>query len=126
VVAVDATPSYWATWFPGTIVGGLGVAMCLPQLASASVQGLPANRLAAGSGVNQALRQIGSTIGVALAVAITGTAVGGDLLDRYRGVWLLIVGSGVIVSVLATQLRRELPTTADADATAVAAAEALA
>lgn len=106
ILAVDATPSYWASWFPGTIIGGLGVAMCLPQLASAAVQGLPPDRLAAGSGVNQALRQVGSTIGVAGAVAITGTAAGGDLLGRYRGVWWLIVGSGLGVSVVATQLRR--------------------
>jgi EmrB/QacA subfamily drug resistance transporter len=122
LVAVDASPDYWATWFPGTIVGGLGVAMCLPQLASAAVQGLPADRLAAGSGVNQALRQIGSTIGVAAAVAIVGTAAAGDLLDRYRGVWWLIVGSGVAVSLVATQLRR-VPVTAEVPAAVAVVAE---
>jgi EmrB/QacA subfamily drug resistance transporter len=120
VLSVDDSPNYWATWFPGTIVGGVGVAMCLPQLASAAVQGLPGDRLAAGSGVNQALRQIGSTIGVAAAVAITGTAVAGDLLGRYRGVWWLIVASGLGVSLIATQLRRT-PSTDPAPAAAVVA-----
>lgn len=106
IIAVDATPNYWADWFPGTIVGGIGVALCLPQLSSAAVQGLPPDRLAAGSGVNQALRQIGSTVGVALAVAIIGDASGADLFTRYDRVWWLIVISGLAVSVVATRLRR--------------------
>jgi MFS family permease len=106
IVAVDSTPHYWAEWFPGTIVGGIGVALCLPQLSSAAVQGLPAGRLAAGSGVNQALRQIGSTVGVAVAVAVIGEASGTELFDRFDRVWAVVVISGLLVSVFARRLRR--------------------
>ena len=51
----------------------LGVALCLPQLSSAAVQGLPPDRFGSGSAVNQAIRNLGATLGVALVVAFTAT-----------------------------------------------------
>ena len=58
---------------PGALLAGLGVALVIPHLTSAAVQGLPTDQFGAGSAVNQAIRQLGATFGVALTVALLGT-----------------------------------------------------
>jgi len=65
-------PSYLLAWLPGQLMTGAAVGMVLPSLAGAAVSRLPAAHYAVGSAVNQAIRQIGSVIGVALAVALIG------------------------------------------------------
>jgi MFS family permease len=66
------TPAYWTQWFPGLLLSGVGVGMVLPSLAGAAAAGLPAGSYAVGSAVNQAVRQIGSVLGVALTVLLVG------------------------------------------------------
>lgn len=102
-VRVGDTADYWTSYFPSVVLTGLGVALCLPQLASASVQGLPADRFASGSAVNQTVRNLGSTFGVALLVAFVA---GGAGLDGFRRGWWLIVVCGVAVSLVSTRLPR--------------------
>jgi MFS family permease len=65
-------PSYLAHWLPGLILTGIGVGMVLPSLSGAAVSGLPAAHYAVGSAVNQAVRQIGSVMGVAITVLFIG------------------------------------------------------
>ena len=65
---------------PAWLLTGLGVALALPQLSSASVQGLPADRYALGSAVNQTMRQLGATFGVALVVSFIAGATAADAL----------------------------------------------
>jgi hypothetical protein len=96
---------------PGTLLTGLGVALCLPQLSSAAVQGLPPDRFAAGAAVGQAVRQLGATLGVALVIALLGRPGPDELLDRFQRVWLLIVAGGVLVSLASLPLRRPTPST---------------
>lgn len=105
-VSLGTTPHYLSDFLPGTILTGLGVALCLPQLSSAAVQGLPADRFAAGSAVGQAIRQLGATLGVALVVAFIGTPAPGELLDRFHRVWILVITCAVFVSLASLRLRR--------------------
>ncbi|MCW5802430.1 MAG: MFS transporter [Deltaproteobacteria bacterium] len=65
-------PAYLATWLPGTLLIGLGVGMVLPSLSAAAVAQLPPARFGVGSAVNQAVRQIGSVLGVAVAILLVG------------------------------------------------------
>ncbi|MET0324332.1 MAG: DHA2 family efflux MFS transporter permease subunit, partial [Ilumatobacteraceae bacterium] len=44
VTTVEATPNYFTSMLPAWLLTGLGVALALPQLSSASVQGLPPDR----------------------------------------------------------------------------------
>jgi MFS family permease len=67
--------AYVRDWLPGMILSGLGVGMVLPSLAGAAVNRLPSEHYAVGSAVNQATRQIGSVLGVALTVALLGHSV---------------------------------------------------
>ena len=68
-------PDYLGTWLPGMLFTGTGVGMVLPSLSAAAVAHLPPARFGVGSAVNQAVRQMGSVLGVALTVAIAGRAV---------------------------------------------------
>jgi len=67
-------PSYVLQWLPGLLMSGTSVGLVLPSLSAAAVSRLPAEHYAVGSAVNQATRQIGSVIGVAIIVLLLGHA----------------------------------------------------
>lgn len=67
-------PAYLTQWLPGLLLSGLGVGLVLPSLTGAAVSRLPAAHYAVGNAVNQATRQIGSVMGVALTVLLVGQA----------------------------------------------------
>ncbi|WP_114973971.1 DHA2 family efflux MFS transporter permease subunit [Rhodoferax ferrireducens] len=69
-----AQPAYLTHWLPGLILSGVGVGLVLPSLSAAAVNRLPAEQYAVGSAVNQATRQIGSVMGVAITVLLLGHA----------------------------------------------------
>jgi len=103
---IGTEPSYAAHMLPGALLGGLGVAMVIPHLTSAAVQGLPADAFAAGSAVNQAIRQFGATFGVALTVALLGTVTPLNVLDHFQRVWWMLLICGVLTSAAALALPR--------------------
>ena len=105
---VTLQPDYVGHYLPSVILSGLGVALCLPQLSSAAVQGLPPQRFGSGSAVSQAVRNLGATLGVAAAVAFTAGLTSADALDAFHHVWWLLVISGVAVSVLTSRLPRRV------------------
>jgi len=72
--AVESPPDFVRTWLPRALVTGTGVGLVLPALSGAAVHGLPPGRLAVGSAINQAVRQLGSVIGVGLVIALLGRA----------------------------------------------------
>jgi EmrB/QacA subfamily drug resistance transporter len=110
-LAEMTTEPHWvADVLPGQLVGGLAVAMVIPQLASAAVQGLPADSFGAGSAVNQATRQFGATFGVALTVALLGTVTPVDALDHFQRVWWLLLVCGLLTSAASLALPRRNPT----------------
>jgi EmrB/QacA subfamily drug resistance transporter len=67
-------PAYLTQWLPGMLFSGIGVGMVLPSLSGAAVSQLPLEHYAVGGAVNQAIRQIGSVMGVALTVLLLGSA----------------------------------------------------
>lgn len=67
-------PNYLQHWLPGLLMSGIAVGLVLPSLSAAAVSRLPMAHYAVGSAVNQATRQIGSVLGVALTVALLGHA----------------------------------------------------
>jgi EmrB/QacA subfamily drug resistance transporter len=106
LLSASTTPHYLTQYLPAVLLTGLGVSLCLPQLSSVSVQGLPADSFGAGAAVNQAVRNLGATLGVALVVALTGTMTPETALDGFHGVWYVLVGSGACVSALSVLLPR--------------------
>lgn len=67
-------PAYLTQWLPGLLLSGTGVGMVLPSLSGAAVAHLPPAHYAVGSAINQAVRQIGSVMGVAFTVVFVGHA----------------------------------------------------
>jgi MFS family permease len=76
-------PDYLHRWLPGLFFTGIGVGMVLPSLSGAAVSQLPANRFGIGSAVNQAVRQVGSVLGVAATIVLVGKAAP-QLADFHR------------------------------------------
>jgi len=67
-------PAYLTRWLLGMLFSGIGVGMVLPSLSGAAVSHLPSDHYAVGGAINQAIRQIGSAMGVALTVLLLGSA----------------------------------------------------
>jgi EmrB/QacA subfamily drug resistance transporter len=67
-------PKYLVHWLPGLVMSGVAVGLVLPSLSAAAVSRLPTAHYAVGSAVNQATRQLGSVLGVAITVALLGHA----------------------------------------------------
>ncbi len=106
VAFLGETPDYLVDYLPSMLFTGTGVALCLPQLASTVAQSISANRLGVGGGVNQALRQFGGTLGVALTIAIIGSPTSlADAVANFEKIWWLIVAGGIFTSLLALRLR---------------------
>jgi EmrB/QacA subfamily drug resistance transporter len=89
---------YWGTWFPGQLLSGAGVGMVLPSLSAAAVAHLPGHRFGVGSAVNQATRQMGGVLGVALTVVLVGHAL--PTLADFRTLYLCHVGLALLTGLL--------------------------
>jgi MFS family permease len=77
-------------WLPSSIVMGTAVGMVLPSLSGASALELDAATFGVGSGVNQAIRQFGSVLGVAVVVVMLGRF--GEAAPFERVFVLLLIG----------------------------------
>jgi len=87
-------------WLPVVLTTGIGVGLLMPSLASAAVHGLPSHRLGVGSAVNQAIRQIGFVLGVAVTIAVVGSARGPEGLVAFHPMFLLLAVSGFLTALL--------------------------
>jgi EmrB/QacA subfamily drug resistance transporter len=106
LVATTTEPDYLVAYLPAMLLSGLGVALCFPQLASVTAQALPPNRLGVGGAVNQAVRQLGGTIGVAVTIALVSRATGPvDALAAFDRVWVIIVVGGLLTAAVSAPLR---------------------
>jgi EmrB/QacA subfamily drug resistance transporter len=72
----DAEPDYLTAMLPAVTLTGLGIGVMMPTLMAVGTSALPPDRLSTGSGVLTMGRQVGMSVGVALAVAILATASG--------------------------------------------------
>lgn len=106
LIVLDEQPDYVGAYLPSMVLTGLGVALCLPQLASVVGQALPPDRLGVGGAVNQAIRQFAGTIGVALTIGlVAGAGSLGDALVRFDRVWWVLVIGGLGTCAASLPLR---------------------
>jgi EmrB/QacA subfamily drug resistance transporter len=103
-VSLSATPNYWARFFPGFVITGIGVGLVIATLGSASNAFLPANRFGMGSAINATGRQIGAGMGIAVAAAIGAANI--DPVRGYRIVAACIVVSAVLAGAAMAALYR--------------------
>src|SRR5262249_14898273 len=109
---VTSTPPHYATeWLPTVASTGIGVGLVLPSLAAAATHSLPVDRFAVGSGVNQAVRQIGSVLGVCVAIASIGTLRGLDAMPAFTRLFFILAFGGFATAAigLAIDTRTRVP-----------------
>jgi len=82
--------SYLTQWLPGLLLSGTSVGLVMPSLSAAAVSRLPAAHYAVGSAVNQATRQIGAVIGVALTVLLLGEGAQRGSFDAVYGLHIAL------------------------------------
>jgi EmrB/QacA subfamily drug resistance transporter len=99
--AIDVHPNYFSGMFGGMCLTGVGVGLAMPTLFGAAASSLPPQRFATGSGIVNMIRQIGLTIGVAVLVAVTSTAIAsGDRLAGFQHAWLVVAGTAIAAGVI--------------------------
>jgi MFS family permease len=96
----SGTPHYLLEWLPVVLASGVGTGLLIPSLTSAAAHGLPSHSLGVGSAVNQAIRQIGSVLGVAITIALVGNAHGPDALAAFGPMFLLLAFSGFLAGLI--------------------------
>jgi MFS family permease len=64
MTAIDAS-SHWTVLIPGFVLGGIGIGMINPPLASTAIGVVPPERSGMASGINSTFRQVGIATGIA-------------------------------------------------------------
>ena len=103
---VGLEPHYASEFLPGWLIGGAGVGLVIPTLASASAAALPPSRFATGSAVYGMTRQFGIALGIAILIAVLGTPRGAQVLPAFRSGWELTVGLASASAIAALAIGR--------------------
>lgn len=98
---LDPTPDYVVDFLPGMVIGGVGVALSQASLFAVVAGVLPAHRFATGSGVLNMARQIGMALGVAVLVALLGSA---PVMADFRQGWFEMLTAALLAAVVASLL----------------------
>lgn len=104
VVLTSQTTSL-LVFLAGMMVSGLGAGTGQVGFMAAGTSSLQAAEFAAGTGIINTARQIGSALGVAILVSIVGVST---LVGDFRGAWLAVVVASLVAA--ATTLRFRSPT----------------
>ncbi len=94
--------SSWTHLIPGMILGGLGVGIVNPPLASTAVGVVEPQRAGMASGINSTFRQVGIATGIALLGSLFANKVRSDVLARVSAVPGLSGRSGQIAGGIQT------------------------
>jgi hypothetical protein len=101
---------------PGMILTGIGVGLTLPTMMATASTSLPPQSFATGSAVINMIRQTGLALGVAILVAVLGTAVAGSPdLGTFRQAWwvtAVIALAGIIPAAVLLRRRSAVPAVA--------------
>lgn len=117
IVMLSGTTNYPLDYLPGMILTGTGAGVAQTAFLTAGTAHIPAAQYATASGVLNTARQIGGAVGIALLVALTGTAVDAT---QYRSAWLAMVATGLLAALIALSpafTRGTVPREADVPAT---------
>lgn len=84
---LDAEPAWLAHYLPASMLFGAGAGVAQTGFIAGGTGALPASDYATGSAVLTTARQIGAALGVAIFVALAGTAT---MPSQYASAWLAI------------------------------------
>jgi predicted MFS family arabinose efflux permease len=95
----------WVRLLPGLVIAGVGSGLLNAALPLLSVESVPAQRAAMGSGAQQTFRYIGSCAGVALTIAIATSA--GSGLARGADIAMVVSAGLAVVAAVSVVVLRE-------------------
>ena len=103
VTHTQLTPDYLTDYLPGMIIAGSGVGLMIPTVTGAGASALAPERFATGAAVLTMGRQVGAALGVAILVAVLGSAV--PTLSSFHDAWLICVAGGVSAAFALATIR---------------------
>lgn len=103
VLLTGSEPHYWADWFVGASLTGMGVMLVFPMLSGAAVKGVKPEMFSVATGSLRGAVQFGQAAGVALVVAVLGSNP--TDAGEFHVAWLLLVACCVLAAVCALGLR---------------------
>jgi EmrB/QacA subfamily drug resistance transporter len=103
--AMGLRPDYAGEMLGGMLLTGIGVGLTLPTFMASGAAALPAHSFATGSAVINMLRQIGLAIGIAILIAVLGSAhTPAETLDVYQRASVIIAAIAVAAGVIGVTL----------------------
>jgi EmrB/QacA subfamily drug resistance transporter len=115
VALLGDEPAYLTDQLPGLLLTGVGVGLVLPNIAAAVASTLPPSALATGTAVLSAGRQVGAALGVAILVALLGSAAIAGTADDFDKAWLMIAAGAAAAGAIALTIGTAGKTEADRD-----------
>jgi len=106
VFRTTAAAHYWVNFLPPALLAGAGIGLAVPAFGSAAVAELPRPRFATGVAITSCFRQIGAVVGVALLIAVLGSATAGDSVSRFHHSWAAVALTGIASALIAIALGR--------------------
>jgi EmrB/QacA subfamily drug resistance transporter len=102
----SVTPDYVRDLLPSQLLTGTGIGLSLGTLVAAGVHALPGNRAATGSALVNSVRQISTTVGVAVLIAVVGSHVGATSGHDFRIAWSTAAVLSLATSAIGVHLSR--------------------
>jgi predicted MFS family arabinose efflux permease len=90
------TSSHWTVLLAGFVVGGIGIGLVNPALATTAISTVPREQAGVGSGINATFRQVGIATGIAALGALFQHQITGYVTSHHFRRPVPIVPSGAI------------------------------
>jgi EmrB/QacA subfamily drug resistance transporter len=101
-------PEIATVWLPAAVLLGIGAGIAWPAIFGSVMAGIPQDRYAAATGINQTVQRVSAAIAVAVAVTLIGTAE--PEASLYRPLFVLTAMSGALSILIGTRLRSKTAT----------------
>lgn len=101
LVAAGAEANLAGVWWPAIFLTGIGASAAWPCFYAGVIVGIPSDRYAAASAINQTIQRAGTAFGVAVAVTLLGTTAGADGVGTFSRVFALAMVSGIVTIAMA-------------------------
>jgi EmrB/QacA subfamily drug resistance transporter len=105
VFTASATPDYVADLLPSMLLGGIGVGLALSTLIASGTTALPHERAGTGAALVNTSRQVASSVGVAVLVAILGSSsLRGASVSGFDHAWIVASALVIVAAVVSVCL----------------------